>query len=90
MGLLNALRRMGLCQGVMTIHGFRSVASTLLNERGHKHDVIEAQLAHAGYDKIRAIYNRAEYMDERRSLMQDWSDYLDQLRLEATAHFSAG
>jgi Phage integrase family. len=64
----------------MTAHGFRSMASTLLNELGYKHDVIEAQLAHAGYDKIRAVYNRAEYMEERRNLMQAWADYLVHLK----------
>lgn len=74
-----ALAGMGY-KGRMTAHGFRAMASTLLNERGHRHDVIEAQLAHAGYDKIRAVYNRAEYMEERRQLMQDWADYLDELR----------
>lgn len=74
-----ALAGMGY-KGRMTAHGFRAMASTLLNERGHRHDVIEAQLAHAGYDKIRAVYNRAEYMEERRRLMQEWADYLDGLR----------
>lgn len=77
-----ALRAMGYSKEQMTAHGFRAMASTLLNERGHRHDVIEAQLAHAGYDKIRAIYNRAEYMEERRRLMQDWADYLDSLEAE--------
>ena len=78
--VLAALRRMGYGREEMTAHGFRSMASTLLNEQGCKHDVIEAQLAHEGYDKIRAIYNRAEYMDERTQLMQDWANYLDELR----------
>ena len=78
--MLAALRSMGYDREQMTVHGFRSMASTLLNELGYKHDVIEAQLAHAGYDQIRAIYNRAEYMDERRQLMQDWANYLDALR----------
>ena len=74
-----ALRRMGYGRDEMTAHGFRAMASTLLNEKGFRHDVIEAQLAHAGYDKIRAIYNRAEYMAERCQLMQAWADYLDAL-----------
>lgn len=74
-----ALRSMGYTNEQMTAHGFRSMASTLLNEKGERHDVIEAQLAHSGVDKIRAIYNRAEYMEERRQLMQTWADYLEHL-----------
>ncbi len=75
-----ALRSMGYAKEEMTAHGFRSMASTLLNELGQPHDVIEMQLAHAGYDKIRAIYNRAEYWDERERLMQFWADYLEGLK----------
>ncbi len=75
-----AIRIMGYGKEQMTAHGFRAMASSLLNEIGHRSDVIEAQLAHKGADKIRAIYNRAQYMDERRQLMQAWADYLDQLR----------
>lgn len=74
---------MGYTKEQMTAHGFRSMASTLLNELGHRPDVIEAQLAHKGADKIRATYNRAEYMLERRNLMQSWADYLDELREKA-------
>jgi hypothetical protein len=58
------------------------MASTLLNELGHRPDAIETQLAHKGADRIRATYNRAEYMEERRNLMQAWADYLDKLRDE--------
>jgi len=76
----SALRRMGFTKEQMTAHGFRSMASTMLNEAGQKFDVIEIQLGHKGHDRIRAIYNRAEYMKERRDLMQKWADYLDQLR----------
>lgn len=79
-GVISALRIMGYSKEQMTAHGFRSTASTLLNEMGYKFDVIEAQLAHRGHDRIRAIYNRAEYMDERRQLMQAWADYLDRLK----------
>ena len=75
-----AIRRMGYSKEQMTAHGFRSTASTLLNELGHRSDVIEAQLAHSVADKIRAIYNRAQYMNERRALMQAWADFLDVLR----------
>lgn len=79
-----AIRRMGYSKEQMTAHGFRSMASTLLNEAGYRHDVIEAQLAHTSADKIRAIYNRAQYMDERRQLMQAWADLLYSLRAEAS------
>ena len=82
MGLLNALRRMGYAKGVMTIHGFRSMASTLLNEQGYRADVIEAQLAHGEKNAIRAAYNHAEYLPERRQMMQEWADYLDELKTE--------
>jgi integrase len=80
MGILNALRRMGYDKNAMTIHGFRSMASTLLNEQGYRPDVIEAQLAHGDRDAIRSAYNRASYLDERRRMMQKWADYLDRLR----------
>lgn len=82
-GVLSALRNMGYTKEQMTAHGFRSMASTLLNELGHRPDAIEAQLAHKGADKIRATYNRAEYLEERRNLMQSWADYLDELREKA-------
>ena len=82
MGLLNALRRMGYATGVMPIHGFRSMASTLLNEQGYRADVIEAQLAHGEKNAIRAAYNHAEYLPERRQMMQEWADYLDELKTE--------
>jgi integrase len=80
MGLLNALRRLGYAKGEMTIHGFRGMASTILNEQGYRPDVIEAQLAHGERDAIRGAYNRAEYLPERRKMMQEWADYLDGLR----------
>ena len=80
-----AIRRMGYTKEQMTAHGFRAMASTLLNEAGYRLDVIEAQLAHTSADKIRAIYNRAQYMDERRKLMQDWADMLDAMRSAAVA-----
>ena len=51
-----------------------------LNERGYRPDIIEAQLSHKEGDKVRAAYNRAQYMQERRQLMQDWADYLDTLK----------
>jgi integrase len=82
-GLLNALRRMGYGKDKMTIHGFRSMASTLLNEQGYRPDVIEAQLAHGEKDAIRGAYNRAEYLVERRKMMDEWANYLDDLRAQA-------
>jgi integrase len=67
----------------MTAHGFRSIASTLLNEQGWNPDIIELQLAHKERNKVRAAYNRAQRLDERRKMMQSWADYLDQLRIGA-------
>lgn len=78
-----SLRRMGYDKATMTGHGFRALASTRLNEMGYKPDVIERQLAHAERNKVRAVYNRAQYMDERRKMMQAWADYLDALRTGA-------
>lgn len=75
-----ALRRMGYDKDTMTGHGFRAMASTCLNEMGWAPDVIERQLAHAERNKVRAAYNRAQYMAERRKMMQAWADYLDALR----------
>ena len=77
---LAALRRMGYGKETMTLHGFRAMASTRLNELGFRADIIEAQLAHKESDSVRLAYNRAEYMEERRKLMQRWSDYLDEVR----------
>jgi len=77
--VLAALRRMGYERGQMTGHGFRTMASTLLNELGWSADAIERQLAHAERDGVRDAYNRAEYLSERRRMMQAWADYLDSL-----------
>jgi integrase len=75
-----ALRRLGYAKDDMTGHGFRSMASTLLNEQGWHPDLIELQLAHAERNKVRAAYNRAERLAERTQMMQAWADYLDGLR----------
>lgn len=75
-----ALRRLGYAREDMTGHGFRSMASTLLNEQGWHRDAIERQLAHAERDGVRAAYNRAEYLPERRKMMQAWADFLDGLK----------
>jgi integrase len=75
-----ALRRLGYAKDEATGHGFRSTASTLLHEQGWAADVIERQLAHAERNKVRAAYNYAEHLPERRKMMQAWADYLDALR----------
>ncbi len=79
-GVLSALRRMGYSGDQMTGHGFRSMASTLLNEQGWPRDAIERQLAHGERDKVRAAYNYAEHLPVRRKMMQAWADHLDSLR----------
>lgn len=76
--MLFALYRLGY-KGKMTGHGFRAVASTVLNERGFRADVIERQLAHCERNDIRGAYNRAEYLPERRKMMQQWADMVDAL-----------
>ncbi len=74
------LRRLGWSGSEMTGHGFRSMASTLLNEQGWNRDAIERQLAHSERNSIRAAYNYAEHLPERRTMMQAWSDRLDTLK----------
>lgn len=79
--LNGALRRLGYSGEEMTSHGFRAMASTLLNEMGQWHpDAIERQLAHVESDSVRRAYARGEYWDERVRMMQAWSDHLDSLR----------
>lgn len=78
--LVAALRTLGYAKGEMTAHGFRSIASTFLNEMGWNPDAIERQLAHQPADKVRAAYHRSEHLEERRRMMQSWADYLDGLR----------
>jgi integrase len=77
--MLYALYRMGY-HGRATGHGFRALASTCLNELGWKGEVIERQLAHAERNKVRAAYNRAQYVAERRLMMQAWADFIDAQR----------
>ncbi|PUA17317.1 integrase arm-type DNA-binding domain-containing protein [Glaciimonas sp. PCH181] len=74
-----ALRRLGYSKEEMTGHGFRSMASTHLNEQGWNPDAIERQLAHGERDPVRGAYNFAEYLGERRNMMQSWADFLDKL-----------
>jgi integrase len=85
-----ALRLLGYAQDEMTGHGFRTMASTLLNEqhtaqdeRRFSGDWIERQLAHVESNKVRAAYNAAEYLPQRRKMMQWWADYLDGLKADA-------
>src|SRR5664279_1202032 len=77
-----ALRAMGFSQEEVTGHGFRATARTMLHERlGFSPDVIEAQLAHSVRDSLGRAYNRTEFIDQRREMLQAWADYLDELRL---------
>ena len=80
-----ALRRLGYDKDTMTGHGFRHMASTLLNEQGWNRDAIERQMAHAERNQVRAVYNYAEYLPERRKMMQAWSDYLGALKAGTAA-----
>jgi integrase len=80
--MLFALYRLGY-KGKMTGHGFRAVASTMLNEQGWRPDVIERQLAHCERDEVRGAYNRAEYLQERVKMMQAWATYLDAIKAGA-------
>lgn len=80
-----ALRTLGYTKAQASAHGFRSTASTLLNESGDwRPDAIERQLAHGERNKVRGAYNSAMHLPERRKMMQAWADYLDQLRASAT------
>jgi integrase len=75
-----ALRRMGYDKSEITAHGFRTMASTRLNEMGFNADTIERQLAHVDGNGVRRAYNAAQYWDERITMMQRWADCLDGLR----------
>ena len=79
MAFLAAIRRIGYSKTEMTVHGFRSMASTILNEHGWSADAIERQLAHVKGD-VREVYNYAQYLPERRVMVQWYADYLDALR----------
>jgi integrase len=78
-----ALRNLGFAKDEMTSHGFRAMASTILHEQGWSSDVIERQLAHKDRNKVRAAYNHAEHLPERRRMMQAWADYLDAIKVGA-------
>jgi integrase len=81
--LNNAIGNMGYSGDEMVAHGFRSMASTRLNEMGWNRDAIERQLAHVEGNAVRAAYNYAEHLEERQRMMQAWADYLDGLRNNA-------
>ena len=81
--MLYALYRMGY-HGRATVHGFRAMASTALNEMGFRPDVIECQLAHQEGNAVRAAYNHAEYLNERRAMMKHWADWIDALETGGT------
>jgi len=74
-----SLRGLGYTKEQMTGHGFRAMASTSLHEQGWKSDIIERQLAHGERNQVKAAYNHAEYLPERRKMMQEWANYLDSL-----------
>ena len=78
--LTNRLRDLGYPAEVMSAHGFRSTASTILHEKGWNHEVIEVQLAHLTGTATSRAYNRSIYLVERTKLMQEWADYLDDLK----------
>jgi len=79
-----AIRRMGYTKAEMTAHGFRGMASTLLNEKGYNADWIEKQLAHDESNESRKSYNHAEFLSERRRMMQEYADYLDELKHDSS------
>lgn len=81
-----ALRRLGYDKDTATAHGFRAMARTLMVERLNVNpEVIEAQLAHGKSGPLGAAYDRAEFMNQRRAMMQQWADYLDRLRSDGAA-----
>jgi integrase len=84
--LNSALRRLGYDRQTITAHGFRSMASTILHERGWPSDAIERQLAHTERNEVKAAYNHAEHLPKRREMMQAWADLLDDLRKGANVH----
>lgn len=78
-----ALRRMGYTSSEMTAHGFRAMASTLLNESGKwSYDAIERASAHGDSNRVRAAYHRGAHWEERVAMAQWWSDYLDERRAD--------
>jgi integrase len=87
--ILGALKRMGYAR-IMTGHGFRGVASTILHEQGYEEAHIEAQLAHLKRNKVSAAYDYAKYLEPRKKMMQDWADFLEQQPQEAKTSKEGG
>lgn len=91
--ILVALKRMGY-KGRMTGHGFRALAMSTIKEKlGYRHEVVDRQLAHAPRNKVDAAYDRAQFLDERKVMMQDWADYIDTVATGGTvihANFKKG
>ena len=86
--LTRIIERLGY-KGIVISYGFCSLASSILNEQGYNPDAIERQLAHEESNRIRAAYNRAEYLAERREMMQWYSDYLRERYRQAQAMIAA-
>ena len=78
--LLVAIRSLGIDKFTFTTHGFRNMASIRLNELGYRTDIIELQLAHTKSNTLREAYNHADHLEERRTMMQEWSDHLIELK----------
>ncbi|MBR6901883.1 MAG: site-specific integrase, partial [Synergistaceae bacterium] len=78
-GVRIALRSMGFSKEQIVPHGFRAMLSTIANEHGFNRDVIERQLAHVEGNAVRGAYNHAEYLSQRKDLMQWWADWLDKI-----------
>ncbi|QSI78690.1 tyrosine-type recombinase/integrase [Niveibacterium microcysteis] len=92
---LKALERMGYGgknteNGNVVTHGFRATASTILNEAGFNPDAVERQLSHTEANQVRAAYNRAQYMEERRSMLQWWANYLEEVERSTEGTQNAG
>lgn len=78
--ILMALDRMGY-RGIHTDHGFRALAlSTIKEKLGYRYEVVDRQLAHAPRNQVDKAYDRAQFLDERKVMMQDWADYIDKLK----------
>jgi len=78
--LRGGLRKLGIDKDTLTTHGLRHMASTQLHEQGFRSDIIERQLSHGERNKIKATYNHAEYLNERRDMMIKWSNFLDKIK----------
>ena len=83
--VLFALKRMGY-KGQATGHGFRALAmSTIKEQLGYRHEVVDRQLAHAHSNSVDAAYDRAQFLPDRKKMMQEWADYLDNLKMNMGA-----